>query len=74
LEKAYAKLYSGYPRIETGTVEGALADIGNGYPMKISLQDPYVKEQQVSGEFWAQLRRYLDNDYCLGVRALRGSD
>jgi hypothetical protein len=43
LEKAYAKLFNGYTKIEEGTVEEALSDIGNGFPMKIELTDPKVK-------------------------------
>jgi hypothetical protein len=43
LEKAYAKLFGSYSNIEEGSVEEALSDIGNGYPMKIELTDPKVK-------------------------------
>ena len=49
LEKAYAKMFGGYPAIVGGHVHQVLADLTNGIPEYIDLHDPSTKEELTTG-------------------------
>lgn len=56
VEKAYAKMFGGYPSTEGGPVDGALADLTNGVPQRLELDGAQVKEWHTTGVFWEKLR------------------
>jgi len=64
IEKAYAKLYKSYERIEGGKVHIALAELTGGIPQYIKITDSI---QDNLDEFWEKLYNYHDNDYMLGA-------
>lgn len=74
LEKAYAKLFGSYDSIVGGLVSNALADLTNGIPQRISLEDPDVREQHTTGVFWQKLKFWLEHNYLMGAGTPDGSD
>ncbi|KAJ4462480.1 putative Calpain-type cysteine protease ADL1 [Paratrimastix pyriformis] len=74
LEKAYAKLNHTYHAIEGGVPGDALSDMTGGYPLTLSMKDPAIKKQIVTGSFWAKLVGFRDAGYLLGAGSPEGKD
>lgn len=52
----------------------ALADLTNGIPERIPLDDPKVKDQHTTGVFWQKLKFWKAHNYLMGAGTPDGSD
>ena len=64
LEKAYAKMYGGYDKIEGGLIHIALAELTGCVPQLINIATEYGDHID---QFWNKLLAYHENGYLLGA-------
>lgn len=67
IEKAYAKMYGSYPKIEGGLVDSAFEDLTNGAPDRYDLTEANVKRMYNTGLFWDKLVYWNDKKYLMGA-------
>lgn len=63
LEKAYAKLYGDYSKIEAGKVHYALADMVKGFPEQIDLK----KDAKNLEVFWEKMKALKRQGALIGA-------
>lgn len=64
VEKAYAKFYTSYAKIEGGKVHIALSELTGGIPQYIKMTDSLLEDLDV---FFKKLSAFHDNGYLLGA-------
>jgi calpain-15 len=65
LEKAWAKLYGGYAKIEAGLTRESLHDLTGGPAKTFMTGDPKVSGSKVNEDIWAEIKTAEEKDFIM---------